>query len=75
MRPLLVKEFAKELAQSLLAAFLLSLTLLTGYFARAGFVFLIGAVAVLGTDASYWIWYGFPTDYTLAVVTIELVER
>ena len=73
MGPLLVKEFAKELAQSLLAAFLLSLTLLTGYFARVGFVSLIGVFAALGSDVSYWIWYGFPTSYTLAVITMELI--
>jgi len=73
MGPLLIKEFAKELAQSLLAAFLLSLTLLTGYVARVGFVAAVGVFAALSTDVSYWIWYGFPTDYTLAVITIELV--
>ena len=73
MGPLLVKEFTKELAQSLLAAFLVSLTLLTGYIARVGFVAAVGVFATLSTDVSYWIWYGFPTDYTLAVITIELV--
>jgi hypothetical protein len=73
MGPLLVKEFAKELAQSLLAALLLSLTLLTGYFARVGFVAVIGLFAALGTDVSYWIWYGFPASYTLAVITMNLV--
>lgn len=73
MAPLMAKEFGKELAQSLLAALLLSLTVLTGYLARVGFVSLIGLFAVLGTDASYCIWYGFPRDYTLAVMTIELV--
>jgi hypothetical protein len=74
MTPLLVKEFAKELAQSLIAAFLLSLAALTGYFARLGFVVAIGAFAVLGQDTSYWIWYGFPGSYTLAQFVIELGE-
>jgi hypothetical protein len=73
MGPMLIKEFGKELAQSLLAAFLLSLTVLSGYLARVGFVSLIGLFAVLGSDASYCIWYGFPRDYTMAVMTIELV--
>lgn len=73
MAPLLIKEFAKELTQSLIAAFLLSLTVLTGYLRRVGFVTLIGGFAVLGTDMSYWIWYGFPCAFTLAAMTIELV--
>jgi hypothetical protein len=73
MTPMLLKEFAKELAQSLLAAFLLSFTLLTGYWSRAGFVSLVGVFAVLGSDTSYWIWYGFPLDYTLAVIAMELI--
>jgi hypothetical protein len=73
MTPLMVKEFGKELAQSLIAAFLLSLTVLAGYLARVGFVLVVDVFAVLGSDTSYWIWYGFPRDYTLAVMTIELV--
>jgi len=73
MMPMLIKEFAKEFAQSLIAALLLSMASLAGYFRRLGFVTLIGGFAVLGTDVSYWIWYGFPTSFTLAAMTIELV--
>jgi hypothetical protein len=73
MTPMLVKEFLKEFVQSVIAAFLVSLTVLTGYLARAGFVALIGVFAALGADTSYWIWYGFPLNYTLATITIELV--
>ncbi|HEY0282741.1 MAG TPA: hypothetical protein VGC27_08965 [Rhizomicrobium sp.] len=73
MTPRLIQEFAKELAQSLIAAFLLSMTLIAGFFRRTLFVTLIGAFAVLGSNVSYWIWYGFPFSYTLAVITIELV--
>ncbi len=72
MAPLMVKEFAKELVQSLIAAFLLSLTILTGYLARAGFVIAIGVFAALGADTSYWVWYGFPLDYTLAQIIMGL---
>lgn len=73
MGPLLLHEFLKELAQSLIAAFLLSLTVLASYFARAGFVTLIGVFAALGADTSYFIWYGFPLSYTLAQIVIEVV--
>jgi hypothetical protein len=73
MTPMMIKEFAKELAQSLIAVFLLSMTMIAGFFRRTLFVTLVGAFAVLGTDVSYGIWYGFPLAYTLATMTIELV--
>ncbi|GAA0552246.1 hypothetical protein GCM10008941_35250 [Rhizomicrobium palustre] len=73
MGPMLLHEFLKELAQSFLGVFLLSLTALTGYFARAGFVGLIGVFAAFGQDTSYFIWYGFPLSYTLAQITIGVV--
>jgi hypothetical protein len=73
MTPMMIEEFAKELAQSLIAALLLSMTMIAGFFRRTLFVTLIGAFAVLGTDVSYMIWYGFPLTYTLAVMTVELV--
>lgn len=74
MGPMLIGEFAKQLAQALIAAFLLSLTALAAYGARVGFVVGLGVFASLGTDTSYWIWYGFPLDYTLAQIAIVLGE-
>jgi len=73
MTPMLVEEFVKELALSLIAAFLLSLTMIAGFWKRVGFVTLAGVIAPLGADVSYWIWYGFPTSYTLSQITIEVV--
>ena len=73
MTQLLIEEFAKELAQCLIAAFLLSLTMIAGYLRRVGFVALVGVFGVLGADTSYMIWYGFPCSYTLAAMTIEIV--
>ena len=73
MTPMLVQEFIKEFIQSLLAAFLLSLAMVAGYAMRVGFVVLIGVAATLTTNASYLIWYGFPLDYTLAQMFIEVV--
>lgn len=64
--PLLFAEFVKETVTALIAAFLLAQAALAGYFARAGFVMLIGLAAALTTSVSYAIWYGFPADYTLA---------
>jgi hypothetical protein len=74
MTPMLIKEFVKQFAQALIAALLLSLTSLGGYWARAGFVTALGIFAGLGSDTSYWIWYGFPLDYTLAQIAILIGE-
>jgi hypothetical protein len=63
---MLVSEFVKEAITALIAAFLLGQTLIVGYSARVGFVSLIGFAAAITTNVSYWVWYRFPTDYTLA---------
>ena len=70
----MIAEFVKQLAQALIAAFLVSLAVLPGYWARVGFVALIGVVAGITTNVSYWIWYGFPADYSLAAVFIEFMD-
>lgn len=69
----LVTEFLTEFLQALLAAFLLSQSRLNGFAARAGFVAVVGVVAAISTNVSYWNWYGFPATYTAAYMTIQLV--
>jgi hypothetical protein len=73
MLPMVSEEFAKELAQALIAAFLLSFVVIAPYWCRVGYVTAIGLFAALGTDTSYLIWYGFPLDYTLANIAINLI--
>jgi hypothetical protein len=68
----LIGEFVKELLQSLIVALLVSMTVVATYWRRVGFVTLIGVIAAVTTNVSYWIWYGFPADYSLAAVFIEL---
>lgn len=70
---LLITEFLVEIAQSLIAATLLSFAMLTAYWSRVGFVALVGLVSAITTNISYWNWYAFPTSYTLANMGIELV--
>jgi hypothetical protein len=70
---MLVIELLKEVAVSLIAAFLLAQTALATYGARAGFVSLMGLAAGLTTNVSYWNWYGFPSDYTLAYAGIDII--
>jgi hypothetical protein len=69
----LAGEFAKETVQSLIAAFLLSMSVLAGFGTRVAFVTLIGVSAGIATNASQFIWYGFPLDYTLAQIFIEVM--
>lgn len=69
----LVTEFVAELVEALVAVFLLSLTRLTGFGARVGFVTLVGALASIATNISYWNWYGFPTAYTATYMGLEIV--
>jgi hypothetical protein len=69
----LVVEFLTEVAESLIAAWLLAQTALLGYAMRVGFVTTIGLAAAITTNIPYWNWYTFPLDYTLAYGFVELV--
>ena len=69
----LLVEFLTELAQAILAVFLLSWTRLTTFIARVTFVLLVGVMAAIATNVGYWNWYGFPWDYTLASMFIQVV--
>ena len=70
---MLIVEFVKQTVVSIIAAFLLAQTILVSYAARAGFVALIGLAAGLTTNVSYWNWYGFPGDYTVAYAGIDII--
>ena len=70
---LLGTEFLTELVETLLAAFLLSLTRLATFGARAGFITLVGVLAAITTNIPYWNWYGFPASYTVAYMSIEII--
>jgi hypothetical protein len=73
MGPMLIKEFVKQFVQALIAAWIASL--MVGGFATRWLVvtgmFVSSAIAV---NVSYWNWYHFPLDYTLAAITMELVS-
>ena len=70
---LLGTEFATELLESFLVIYLLAQTRLHTFGGRLGFVTVVGILAALATNASYWNWYGFPKPYTAAYMFTQVV--
>ena len=66
-------EFGKEFGLSLLAVALLAMTRLEGYGTKVGFFAVMGVIACMNTNVSYWNWYGFPTNYTIAYMFVEFM--
>ena len=71
--PMLITELLTEVVEASLAVFLLAQTRLTGFGSRVGFVTLIGVIAAITTNVSYWNWYAFPTGYEAAYMTTQIV--
>ena len=69
---LLSIEFGLELIESILAAVVLSFA--AGFSRRVGMAAMIGVIAGMATNFSYWNWYGFSLDYTLANAFVELMK-
>ena len=68
----LATEFFTEVLGALLVVFLLAQTRLASFGARLGFVTVAGILAALPTNVSYWNWYGFPANYTLAYMFTQI---
>ncbi|MBZ5571107.1 MAG: hypothetical protein LAO09_04415 [Acidobacteriia bacterium] len=66
-------EFLTEFLEALFLAFLLAQTSLTSFMSRLGFVVVAALMAAITTNIPYWNWYGFPSNYTAAYMTIEFV--
>ncbi|MGH6870018.1 MAG: hypothetical protein ACREHE_00800 [Rhizomicrobium sp.] len=74
MSPQLIIEFLKQFVQTTVAALLVSMMLGLSFMGRVGAVTLTGVIAGIATNVSYWNWYGFPLDYTVAQLFIEVVS-
>jgi hypothetical protein len=61
-------ELGTNILQVLLAVILLGQTSLVSFAARWRFITLAGILAAISTNISYWNWYGFPGNYTLAYI-------
>ncbi len=66
-------EFGKEFVMTLLALVLLSMTRLESYGSKVGFVAVVGLIAAMSTNISYFVFYGFPGSYTTAYIFTELM--
>jgi hypothetical protein len=71
----LLTELGADIVLMLLAAFLLAQAAgaLGSFLGRAFFVAALSLFGWLDIHISYWNWYGFPTDYTLATLVDALV--
>ncbi len=65
-------ELCNEFLQALLLAFLIAQTKLVSFGSKVGFATVVGVLAALPTNVSYWNWYGFPTNYTVAYMAIQI---
>jgi hypothetical protein len=66
-------EFATELFEAILVVFLLTQTRIESFGGRVGFILVAGILAAITTNIPYWNWYGFPSRYTAAYVSIEII--
>jgi len=73
MGSLLGIEFAKEAVVAILAVFLLAQTTIASFAGRVGFIFIVGILAAITTNVSYWNWYGFPCTYIVSYMSIEVI--
>jgi hypothetical protein len=70
---LLGREFALNVLQALLAAWLLSCAAAGRMYAgRVAFVAVAGVLAALSTNVEYWNWYEFPGNYIAAYMTTQI---
>lgn len=67
-------ELLFELVEAMILALLLTAVAQRAYFLRVAFAVGVGLAAVMTTNATYWTFYRFPLDYTLAYGAIDLVR-
>lgn len=69
----LVIELLTEVLEALLAVWLLSRSSVQTFAGRVGFVVVVGVIAGITTNVSYWNWYGFPTTYSASYIGMQIV--
>lgn len=69
----LITEFLNDIVQGLLLSWLIWSSSETTMGGRVFFALIVGVVASFVTNVSYWNWYGFPTNYTVAYIFGEVM--
>jgi len=69
----LIIQFGTDVGCALMAVFLLAQTSIAGFGGKVGFVLTAGILAAIATNVPYANWYGFPKDYTLGQMIIQVV--
>lgn len=69
----LIREFLFQLVQAVLAAWLLAQAGLISFGKRVLFVVVIGIIAAITTNLSYWNWYGFPKEFTIGQIITRMI--
>jgi hypothetical protein len=70
---LLGTEFGAEVVEALILVWLVAQIGISGFGRRVGFALVAGIFASLVTNIPYWNFYGFPTAYTAAYMSIQVV--
>jgi hypothetical protein len=66
-------QFATDFVKAFLAVWLLARTRLATFSGRVGFIVVVGVLAAIATNIPLCNWYGFPGEYTLANVVMEIL--
>jgi len=66
-------EFCTELLQAIVLVSVLAQTRIVSFAGRVGLALIIGVVAAVTTNVSYWNWYSFPSVYTASYMLIQIV--
>jgi hypothetical protein len=66
----MLTELGTNIVQVFLAVLLLGQTTITSFAGRWRFLTVAGILAAISTNISYWNWYGFPGNYTLAYISV-----
>jgi hypothetical protein len=69
----LIIQFATDVAEAFLAVFLLAQTGIRGFGGKVGFVLTAGILTAITTNVPYANWYGFPKDFTLGQMIIQVI--
>jgi hypothetical protein len=69
----LVFEFVTELIEAMLVMSLLCTAKPVGASRKISFALMVGLLAAIATNVPYRNWYGFPANYTVSYMAIEIV--